>query len=169
MKKRFKRRERREALDLDITSLLDILVILLVFLLKSYNPADLKLDLAKGVELPDSKSISYGSNSVMVQVNVDREIFVNSTKIGEYSNGGEKIDILFEELSKIKKEEESRTVAQANQNLSDEELKSKKESQQNINIVLDQSLPYEVLQKVMHTSAVAGFPKFKFIVQGRYQ
>lgn len=168
MKRRFKKRERKEALDIDITSLLDILVILLVFLLKSYNPSDLKLDLAKGVELPDSKSLSFGSRSVMVQVNVDREIFVNETKIGEFSSQGEKIDILFEELTKIKKEEQSRNLAQ-DDSLTEAQKKQLDEKKQNINIVLDQSLPYSVLQKVMHTAAVAGYPKFKFIVQGRYQ
>ena len=170
MRRRFKKRERREALDVDITSLLDILVILLVFLLKSYNPADLKLDLAKNIELPDSKSLSYGSQSVMVQVNVDREIFLNTNKIGVLNEAsGEKIDILFNELSKMKKEEEAKIAESQSDDMSAEDLKKLNAKKQNINIVLDQSLPYGVLRKVMHTAAVAGYPKFKFIVQGRYQ
>lgn len=169
MKKRFRKRERKEALDIDITSLLDILVILLVFLLKSYNPADLKLDLAENIELPDSKSLSFGSNAVMVQVNVDREIFVNQTKIGLINAGsGEKIDILYNELEKIKKENDEKLMTSQKKALTEEQVKQMKEKNQNINIVLDQALPYGVLRKVMHTAAVAGYPKFKFIVQGRY-
>ena len=56
MKKRFGRKRNREAVDVDITSLLDILTILLVFLLKSYNASDLKLDLTKNLEMADSAS-----------------------------------------------------------------------------------------------------------------
>ena len=40
MKKKFQRKRIREGVDVDITSLLDILTILLVFLLKSYNASE---------------------------------------------------------------------------------------------------------------------------------
>ena len=50
MKKRFNNRRKAEPVDLDITSLLDILVIMLVFLLMNYNASDLQLDLVKDLE-----------------------------------------------------------------------------------------------------------------------
>ena len=53
-----KRKNKREVLDVDITSLLDILVILLVFLLKSYNSSGVTLTIPEGIVLPDSKSQS---------------------------------------------------------------------------------------------------------------
>ena len=37
-----------------------------------------------------------------------------------------------------------------------------------VNLVFDKDTPYKSLQKIMHTSAVAGFTEFKFIVQGNY-
>lgn len=153
---------KREEMDVDITSLLDILVILLVFLLKSYNASDLKLEPAEKISLPSSQSQALGRHSVIVQVNVDKEIWINNDKIGTLSPGGDKIDVLFDQLKKMKDEEQEqlRTIA------SDEERK-KKESKQ-VNLVLDQSLPYQVVRRVMHTSAMAGYPEFKFIVQGNF-
>ncbi|MBK25821.1 MAG: hypothetical protein CME70_17610 [Halobacteriovorax sp.] len=153
---------KKEEMDVDITSLLDILVILLVFLLKSYNASDLKLEPAEKIELPSSKSQALGRHSVIIQVSSEKDIWIDNEKIGKLSDNGDKIDILFDQLKKMKeKEEESlRSIASL-------EERKKKESKQ-VNLVLDQSLPYQVVRRVMHTSALAGYPEFKFIVQGNF-
>ena len=54
MRKTFNRRKKREPVDIDITSLLDILVIMLVFLLLNYNASDLKLELVPNLEMAPS-------------------------------------------------------------------------------------------------------------------
>ncbi|MBT7610843.1 MAG: hypothetical protein HN576_13865 [Bacteriovoracaceae bacterium] len=156
MLRKFKK-ENKEVLDLDITSLLDILVILLVFLLKSYNASDLKIDLVENMSLPNSRSTTLGNQSIIVQVNRNRKIFINNKLIGKYKDGVDTIPILFSKLvnSKIPS------------NISDKNIIKTKTKK--INIVLDKSLPYKVLSRVMHTSALAGFPEFKFIVQGKYE
>ena len=163
--KRFKRlsRKKPKELEVDITSLLDILVILLVFLLKSYNPTDLKLDVVKNLTLPNSESKTLGHTATTVQVSAQKEFWIDNKKIGTLSiTGTEKFDQLFNELVKRKeiqdKKESMRTVA------------STKEQKKNnkINLVFDQSLPYEVIQKIMHTSSIAGYTEYKFIVQGKY-
>ncbi len=153
---------KKEEMDVDITSLLDILVILLVFLLKSYNASDLKLEPAEKIELPSSKSQALGRHSVIIQVSSEKDIWIDNEKIGKLTDNGDKIDILFDQLKKMKeKEEESlRSIASV-------EERKKKESKQ-VNLVLDQSLPYQVVRRVMHTSAMAGYPEFKFIVQGNF-
>jgi len=161
-KKKFKSfRKNKEALDLDITSLLDILVILLVFLLKSYNASDLKLDLVKNMLLPQSISRTLGNNAVIIQVNKDRSIWVNYKQIGELDNN-EKVEILFSTLTEIKKQEKEK-IDNVRVLASDITEQNKQ-----INIVLDKSLPYKVLRQIMHTSALAGYPNFKFIVEGNY-
>ena len=153
---------KKEDMDVDITSLLDILVILLVFLLKSYNASDLKLEPAAQIKLPSSKSQALGRHSVIIQVSSDKEIWLDNEKIGKLSPGGDKIDILFEQL-KMMKEKEIETL----RSIASVEERKKKESKQ-VNLVLDQSLPYNVVRRVMHTSAMAGYPEFKFIVQGNF-
>lgn len=151
------KREKKEDMDLDITSLLDVLVILLVFLLKSYNASDLKLNLIKDLVVPGSDARTLGHTAVTVQVSRDKKIFVNNKEIGLAVSKGENTALL-EKLKELKALEEGRSVA------SDSEKKKIK----NINLVFDEELPYEFMKNVMHTSATAGFIEFKFIVQGNY-
>ncbi|ATH07612.1 hypothetical protein BIY24_06525 [Halobacteriovorax marinus] len=158
----------KKDLDIDITSLLDILVILLVFLLKSYNPSDLKLDLTDNLELPDSISTLHGNQSVTIQVNKSREIFIDNKQVGKIPKSNSNIAFLSKKLKELKekgdkelKEFKSRNLSSVDKDL----IKSKERSNKQINIVLDQSLSYADMQKVMHASATAGFPKFKFIVK----
>ena len=163
----------KEPMEIDITSLLDILVILLVFLLKSYSASELKLELADALTLPESRSETLGTDTIVVQVNKHRKIFVDNKEIGSADNGGTKINELYNALSKIKEEKErdlkrARTRGVAS-NMDKELIAKKKSLISKVNIVLDQSLTYEILRKIMHTSTMAGFPEFKFVVQGKDQ
>ncbi|MCF8058370.1 MAG: biopolymer transporter ExbD [Bacteriovoracaceae bacterium] len=172
-KKRFNtRKKNKEALDVDITSLLDILVILLVFLLKSYNASDLKLEVAKNISLPDSKSMQLGNMAVIVQVSGEKDLWINNTRIGRVpASSDEKLDILYSALEEEGKKQDQiiKDLEQTAANPSDKgALASRKANRKKVNIVMDQALPYEVLRKIMHTSALAGFPEFKFIVQGNF-
>ena len=153
MKRMFagKQRRRAEAMELDITSLLDILVILLVFLLKSYNSTNLKLDLKKHVSLPQSDSRTLGDHAVIVQVDDQKRIFVKNKEIGRVL-ASQKIDPLFDFLQR------EREIAK----------KKVRHPSKKINLVLHKDLPYDAIKKVMHTSASAGFTEFKFIVTGNY-
>ncbi len=153
MRKTFaKKREKKEPMDIDITSLLDILVILLVFLLKSYNASDLKLDLVKSLTVPDSKARKLGNHAVIVQVDKNKNIWVDKKLIGTIPNSGSEIPSLKELLENKKKEDRAPAAKKA----------------KSINLVFDKNTPYKSLQKVMHTSAIVGFTEFKFIVQGNY-
>jgi biopolymer transport protein ExbD len=161
-KNKRKLRRKKEPVDVDITSLLDILTILLVFLLKSYNASDLTLEVAEKITLPDSRSRELGNHSVIVQVGEDRSVWINNTKIGVIGSG-EKIDVLYGELLKYKETEKAEFAKRIPAQTGTPETENKK-----INIVMDQSIPYDVLRRVMHTSALAGYPEFKFIVQGNF-
>ena len=147
-----KGRRKSEPMDIDITSLLDILVILLVFLLKSYNASNLKLDLVKDLKVPNSEARKLGAHSVIVQVDRQHNIWVKRKKIGSIDISGQKIDSLYTCL-----EEEQKQY----------ELKNKKKNKA-INLVFDKELSYKKMKKIMHTSALAGYTEFKFIVKGNY-
>ena len=142
-----KKRIKKEGLELDITSLLDILVILLVFLLKSYNASDLELNVQKNLMLAKSNSSSLGSHAITVQVNKKGQYFVDDQFIETN---------LYPVLKQRAKKQ----------------LKSKKKKESGshhlpINLVFDKSLSYKIVQDVMETAANAGFSKFKLIVQGK--
>ena len=149
-----KQRRKAEGMELDITSLLDVLVILLVFLLKSYNASDLKISLVKDLVVPNSAARTLGHHAIIVQVSKEKKIFVNNEEVGIANGNGEHPELLAK-LKELKEVEKGRLPA------------NEKEAK-NINLVFDESLPYKAIKSVMHTSAMAGYPEFKFIVQGNY-
>ena len=177
-KKKFQRikKKGKKNLELDITSLLDILTIILIFLLKNYNATDLNLKLADHITLPTSSSSDLGRHAIIIQINEQRDLWVNEDKIINLSDKvdeeKEVIDVLLEHLKKefqkrvseVAVIEKSRGIAGFDQNL----LRAKKRQMKMVNIVMDQELPYGILKKIMHTSALAGFPEFKLIVQGNF-
>jgi biopolymer transport protein ExbD len=156
MKRKFHRHKEREAIDVDITSLLDILTILLVFLLKSYNASDLKLDLTKNLEIADSESRYMTRFAPVIQVNREAQVFLNNKEIGRLPASGE-----MTVLTNLLKEEKLKT----------EKNNATKKQQYNaelVNLVFDRDMDYQVVQRVMNDSALAGFSQFKFIVKGNY-
>jgi len=161
MRRRTRRtkREKKEGLDLDINSLLDILVILLVFLLKSYNASDLTVDLEDKIALPNSFSEQLGAFAVTLQVNKQGKIWVNNKPLAEENSlASENIDSdgritsLYQRLEQVQVE------------MKDQPEKSRKM----INLVMDQELDYENIKKIMHTSGLLGYGQFKFIVQANH-
>ncbi len=158
MKRKFHRHKEREAVDVDITSLLDILTILLVFLLKSYNASDLKLDLQKGVEMADSDAREMTRYAPVIQVNKEAKVFLNNKEIGRMPASGE-MPVLTEALKKARAGIEA-------------DNKKKPANQQTniemVNLVFDKEMDYAIVQRVMHDSALAGYSQFKFVVKGNY-
>ena len=156
MKKRFIRRKSNQEIDVDITSLLDILTILLVFLLKSYNASDLQLDLVGNLEMPDSDARTMTKYAPVVQIDKTGKVFVNNKEIGRVPASGEMsalTNILKTEKARIEKENKETSRA------TNPEL---------LNLIFDRDQDYDVVQRVMHDSAVAGYSQFKFIVKGNY-
>jgi biopolymer transport protein ExbD len=156
------RRGKSKVFDIDITSLLDILTILLVFLLQSYNSSGVIINVPEGIELPRSASESLNSFGVNIQVSksqiwVDDNEVVNteSASRGElFDEGGRRIIPLYNELVKIKE-----TIKQS-EKLSPEAKKFSGIA----NLIVDKSLKYNYLKRVMYTCAAAGFKEFKFVV-----
>ena len=158
MKKKFTRHRVREAVEVDITSLLDILTILLVFLLKSYNASDLKLDLQKNLDMADSNARAMTRYAPVVQVNKEAKVYLNNKEIGRLPASGE-MPVLTEALKKAKKGIEADNQKKPANQRTNMDL---------VNLVFDKEMDYAVVQRVMHDSALAGYSQFKFIVRGNY-
>ena len=157
-----KRKLKKKNLEIDITSLLDILVILLVFLLRAYNPDESVLQIVENLTVPFSDSRKIREDSITVQLDKDRQIWVEDKKIGVVRDDrNPRIDklytLLVSERKKREKDGEGRELASGGE----AEKKMKR-----INIVLDEELPYLFLKKIMRTADSAGFDKFKFVVVG---
>lgn len=146
MRKTFARkREKSPGLELDITSLLDILVILLVFLLKSYNASNLKINLVDDLTLADSSSRKLGDHSVTVQIDRNLIVWIDNVKVADMKRKSEIAK--FEQYLREKREGKSKET---------------------VNLVLDKELSYGTMSDIMESSNRIGYTKFKFIVQGNY-
>jgi biopolymer transport protein ExbD len=156
------RRKKDRVFDIDITSLLDILTILLVFLLQSYNSSGVIINVPEGIELPRSASESLNNFGVNIQVSKtniwvdDKEVLTAETASDSqvFDEGGRRIVPLYNELVKIKE-----TIKQS------EMLSPQAKKFSGIaNLIVDKSLKYSYLKRVMYTAASAGFKEFKFVV-----
>jgi biopolymer transport protein ExbD len=149
-------------MDIDITSLLDILTILLVFLLQNYNSSGVIINVPKDIELPRSSSISLNNYGVNIQVSksqiwIDDKEVVNTDTADQgrlFDQGGRRIVPLYNELIRIKE-----TIKQS-EKLSPQATKFSGLA----NLVVDKSMKYYYLKRVMYTAASAGFKEFKFVV-----
>lgn len=156
MKKKFAKQRNREAVDVDITSLLDILTILLVFLLMSYNASDLKLDLTRKLDLADSNAREMTKFAPVLQVNKEARVFLNNKEIGRLPASG-----TMPELTEALKKQRAETEEANKKMLHPHKLEL-------VNLVIDRDMDYSVVQRVMNDSALAGYSQFKFIVKGNY-
>ena len=159
------RKTKKELFEVDITSLLDVLVIILVFLLRNYNSSGLIVTIPEGITLPDSKSQDMNSPGVIVQVSKDKiwiegELLIeDNLEKKNYDQGGRRIIPLFNEL--VKKRNLVKEIEKRAENA--------KPFSGVVNLVIDKEIKYTFLKKVMFTSAQAGYKAYKFIVMSENQ
>ncbi len=157
-----RRHKKNNAFDIDITSLLDILTILLVFLLQSYNSSGVIINVPKGIELPKSSSESLNNFGVNIQISQtqiwvdDKEVLNTENTDGSniYDEGGRRVVPLFDQLVKVKE------LIKQSEKLSPQAKKFSGIA----NLIVDKSLKYSYVKKIMYTCAAAGFKEFKFVV-----
>ena len=157
-KKFFKdRAPKHKSFVLQITSMVDMFTILLVFLLKSFASSPSHITPMKGLALPVSNNIKSADQALKLIVS-DEGIFVESRLVLSFKNrrvaskdlrkgDADFITPLFKELEK-----QGKLLSQ----ISEDEAVSRKVLMQ-----ADASMPYDILKKVMYTTSLAGFPNLK--------
>ena len=163
LKRRFRKRQ-KTSFDVDITSLLDILVILLVFLLKSYNTTGVLYTIPKEISLPFSESQTPTQNGIVIQVSKssiwvdDKKIYSTDKKDLDkeiyFSESNGEIIPLYDEL--VKKREQIQQIEQTTEDA--------QKFTGLVSLVIEKSLMYSDIKRVMATCANAGFMKFKLSV-----
>ncbi len=157
-----RRHKKANNFDIDITSLLDILTIMLVFLLQSYNSSGVVINVPKGIELPTSNSESLNNFGVNIQISKtqiwvdDKEVLNTENADGSniYDEGGRRVIPLYDQLVKVKE------LIKQSEKLSPQAKKFGGVA----NLIVDKSLKYSYVKKIMYTCAAAGFKEFKFVV-----
>jgi biopolymer transport protein ExbD len=161
-KKRSKGRGGEDSDSLNINSLMDILVVLLVFLMKSYGDQPIEVT---GSDLKVPKSTTQLPPEDMTTVTVTRKsILVNNTKAVDVKEGS--VD-----KSQKKGGESSLYIQPLYDELTAAVKKRKKEAkvlneeyEPVVTIIADQSTPYRLVTEVMYTAGQAELSKFKFAV-----
>ncbi len=157
------RRSRSGTFTLQITSMIDMFTIILVFLLKSYSTSAIEVQPTKGLSLPFSTANVQPIEALKISVSKDG-VFVDEKLIVPLSNGT--ID------TKLTEKNDSRFIRTLFEALDEQAKKTQAISKQNDSVQFDgkvifqadQGLNYELLKKVMYTASLAGYADFKFAV-----
>jgi biopolymer transport protein ExbD len=156
------RRKRRRKSDgtvkLNITSMIDMFTLMVVFLLKNYSSQGQLVTPATGLLLPTSSieknaeealSVKISSNTIMVE----NEIVIDSVS---YASIMSQKDFMIQQLYTV---------------LNQHSLEAKKSSEMfktefsgKISIQGDVEIPYNILTRVMYTCGQAGYPNMNLIV-----
>jgi biopolymer transport protein TolR len=163
-----RRRKSNDVAKIQITSLLDIMTILLFFLLKHYS-ASVDINLSKNLQLPVSTSTRAPVNALNIAVSTT-EITVDGEQILALQNSslpGYKMippsafkkdpDLVLPLLDVLKKKRAYAETASA----LDERLKF----QGDCIVQADKSTPYKLLRKVLYTAGQADYVQLNFAVR----
>jgi len=156
LQRRAERKGRNQTmLDMNLVSLIDVFTILIFFLLSSASGVELLVS-PKAVKLPESFTEKTPKETIVVLVS-NSEILVDGRKVASVSEvmatKGDLIAPLKAELDLLANRQVVRTENQA-------QTKA-------ITIMGDQSIPYQLLRKVMYTGARANFSDVSFAVRRR--
>lgn len=172
------RRKINKAFELQLTSMMDALVILVVFLLKSYNTSSNSFTTAPGLKLPISGSPDSPSDSLQViitpeSMTLDNERVVDfiqtaanagsnqsdySFKSSDLDEQGKRITPLFDALMKARERTEvllAKSSARADgKPLPFEGI---------LAVQADKRVKYDTLRKIMYTAGAAGYKVFRLL------
>jgi biopolymer transport protein ExbD len=143
---------------LNITSLMDVMTIILIFLLFSFSSQDQNLRLAKDMELPKStseKPFKWAINITLTK----NELKVEDLSVCRYKDGRfvdtrddpDKIVLLYNQLTDLKGMEKYREV-------------ERDATEPVVIFQADRQHKFDTVYKVMKTAAMAGYPNFRFAV-----
>jgi biopolymer transport protein ExbD len=182
-----KRRKRPNSFALQITSLMDILMIIVVFLLKSYGLSSMSIAQEDKLELPVSKSTEVFGEGIVLVIAQDR-ITIDSEPVLEFlpptqqtadgkpiptfqlpegamdssGNVGSRGILPIYDVLKRKKEEYDTLASRA-----PDPVEAAKKWTGDLMVQADKSVNYELIRHVMYTAGMAGFKQFRLTVEKR--
>ncbi len=163
---RRKARERAgEIKELNIVAMMDMMTILLVFLLKSYQASTLSVNMSEGLTIPVSSTQLVPQENISVTVSMS-EVAVNDKAVvpmqggvipPRYKEGGRPeafyVGAVFDALKK--EVDKQKYIAQYN--------KSAPFSGR-INVIADRKITYRTLMEILYTAGQAELGEYKFMV-----
>ena len=145
---------------LRLTSMMDILTVLLLFLLKSFVVEGEVITPVPGVNLPESSSEATPQASVVVAIFGDN-VMMNGEVVASVTEAVANDDLFIESLAGRLDEAREKAIAIARQRGGDEELFVGK-----VAIQGDRDIDFAILQRVMYTCTMSGYEDIALAVIG---
>ena len=168
-----KARRSKQKSDLNITSMMDMMTIILVFLLKSYSTQDISVAPSEDLELPVStvdKAPEMAVNLVVTKsrIVVDGVQVLSLTTAPDPDNPGQERVIVPEDEKRGQLintlHEALLDKAESAKNLGTQSGSDEHAFKGRLLIQCDKKLPFSILREVMYTAGQAQFSEFKFVV-----
>ncbi|CAM4370768.1 biopolymer transporter ExbD [Corallococcus exiguus] len=163
-KKRKEREAASEVKELNITAMMDMMTIILVFLLKSFASSSAAITASEDVRPPVSSTRATPKDTVAITI-TPKNIMVGDKEVVRLENGripanqlqGERLVLgldaqLKKEVQKLKYIEERNPAAPFTHELS---------------VIADKMVPYDLLLTVLYTAGVNELQNYRFIVLQR--
>lgn len=149
-------------MQVNISSLMDILTILLIFLILSFDSQDAKVQAPDGFDIPPSTSQAAVKLAIKVSIAPD-SVRIEDEKIeslvgGKFSKSALDSDKQVKRLLVALQKEKAR-LEQGSSTVGDEDEK------EIIYLEAATGTHFEVVDRVLKTAAAAGFSKFRLAVQ----
>ncbi len=163
------RRKAREAAgeikELNIVAMMDMMTIILVFLLKSYQASAINVNMSQDLAIPASTTQLHPQENITVTVSM-KEVAVNDRAVLQVNGGvipaavkeGGRADAFYVGVvyDALKKEvDKQKYIAQYNK---DAPFTGR------VNVVADKKIPYRTLMEVLYTAGQAELGEYKFMV-----
>lgn len=151
-------------MSLQITSMADIFIIILVFLLKSYATSSVNITPSAGMKLPTASAEDAAVEALKLEIS-ENAVQIENKPVVELNGFKFSTD-------EIQSNQTSRSVSQAleverkRQNLIAEANPSVKVDSK-ILIIADQRTPYQTIKSVLASAALNGFTDYKFVTVKR--
>lgn len=144
---------------LRMTSMMDILTVLLLFLLKSFVVEGEVISPVPGVDLPESSSAGKPKSSIVIAI-FDNSVMMDGEVVANVSDALESGDLLIVELANRLDQARETILDIARERGSDEEFEGK------VAIQGDKEIEFSILQRVMFTCSNSGFEDISLAVIG---
>jgi biopolymer transport protein ExbD len=146
---------KRKRMALQLTSLLDMFTIILVFLMVSFQAEDKDFVLHAGLELPQSSAKSPFKTGVNLAITAEG-VLIEGKKVYDLQDGR----AADEDQEAGKAERITQAVAQTWSQL------KREEGEEDIVVIqADKGLPYRTIHLVMRSAAYAGAYRFRLVVE----
>ncbi len=156
-----RRVRKKEEMSLQITSMADIFIIILVFLLKSYATGMVNINPSAGIKLPETQASELAVDALKVEISKNGvQIEGNSViSLKDYTFSGNQIQnngSSLELASAFEKERKKQIlIAKNNENV---------KLDPRLILIADQKIPYSTIKTVLASAALNGYTDFKLAV-----